>query len=168
MLDVSFDTDCNWVSQLAKSREEHSNSKISNTKRNATSNSTFKTMTTKIARLTPRASNTRAHNEQVVVATTPDPGKGRNTMAAAKKAAKKAPAKKAAAKKAPAKKAAAKKAPAKKAAAKKAPAAKKAVAKKAPAKKAAAKKAPAAKKAVAKKAPAKKAAKKATKKAAKK
>ena len=53
---------------------------------------------------------------------------------AAKKAAKKAPAKKAAAKKAPAKKAAAKKAPAKKAA-KKAPA-KKAAAKKAPAKKA--------------------------------
>ena len=59
--------------------------------------------------------------------------------AAARTAAKKAPAKKAAAKKAPAKKAAAKKVPAKKAAAKKAPA-KKAAAKKAPAKKAAAKK----------------------------
>ena len=57
--------------------------------------------------------------------------------AAAKPAAKKAPAKKAAVKKAPAKKAAAKKAPAKKTAAKKAPA-KKAAAKKAPAKKAAA------------------------------
>ncbi|MEE9368042.1 MAG: DUF2934 domain-containing protein [Pontiella sp.] len=59
---------------------------------------------------------------------------------AAKKTAKKAPAKKAAAKKTPAKKAVAKKAPVKKAVAKKAPA-KKVVAKKVPAKKAPAKKA---------------------------
>ncbi|HTZ15119.1 MAG TPA: HU family DNA-binding protein [Mycobacterium sp.] len=87
---------------------------------------------------------------------------------AAKKVAKKSPAKKAAVKKAvkkaPAKKAAAKKAPARKAATKRTPATKavkKAVTKRAPAKKAAAKKAPArkapAKRTAAKKAPAKKA-----------
>jgi DNA-binding protein HU-beta len=88
---------------------------------------------------------------------------------AAKKVAKKSPAKKAAAKKvvkkAPAKKAAAKKAPARKAATKRTPAkkaVKKAVTKRAPAKKAAAKKAPA-RKAATKRTPAKKApAKKAT------
>ncbi len=89
---------------------------------------------------------------------------------AAKKAAKKAPAKKAAAKKvvkkAPAKKAAVKKAPAKKAATKRTTAAKKAPAKKAVTKRTtAAKKAPA-KKAVTKRAPAKKATKAPAKKAA--
>ncbi|HVN50179.1 MAG TPA: histone H1-like repetitive region-containing protein [Acidimicrobiales bacterium] len=79
--------------------------------------------------------------------------------AAAKKAAKRAPARRAAAKKAPARKTAAKKAPARKRVAKKAPARKR-VAKKAPARKRVAKKAPArkapARKRVAKKAPARK------------
>jgi DNA-binding protein HU-beta len=88
---------------------------------------------------------------------------------AAKKAAKKAPAKKSAAKKAPAKKAPAKKAAVKKAPAKKAATKRTTAVKKAPAKKAATKRTTAAKKAPAKKAATKRApAKKATKAPAKK